>query len=136
MSTGEKVPPGDLEFAICEDPLFDQAMVLGEGKPHLAALIVLNPEAWRGLARSLALDPAQPESAAAPAVAQFVLARVAELLRGFSAYARMRGAWLTLDPWTIENGLITPTMKLKRPELERRFAAEIARLYAGHDAPA
>ncbi len=136
MSNGEKVPPGDLELAICEDPLFEQAMALGEGRPYLATLIVLNPETWRGLARSLALEPAIPESLAAPAVARFVLARLAKLLRGYPVYARMRGAWLTLEPWTIDNGLVTPTMKLKRPELERHFAAEIARLYAGHDAPA
>ena len=135
MSTGEKVPPGDLELAICEDPLFDQAMVVGEGKPHLAALIVLNPETWRDVARSLALDPAQPASLAAPAAARFALARVAELLRGFPAYARVRGVWLTLEPWSVENGLITPTMKLKRPVLEQRFAAEIGKLTAGRDAP-
>ncbi len=136
MSTGEKVPPGDLELAITADPLFDQAMVVGEGKPHLAALIVLNPEAWRGLARSLALDPAQPESVAMPAVVRFALARLEELLRGFPAYARVRRVWLTLEPWSVENALITPTMKLKRAVLERRFAAEIGKLYAGRDAPA
>ncbi|MBX9811126.1 MAG: hypothetical protein K2Y16_05875 [Burkholderiales bacterium] len=43
--------------------------------------------------------------------------------------------WLTLEPWAIENGLLTPTMKLKRPELERRFAREIEELYAGHGLP-
>ncbi len=136
MSTGEKVPPNDLELAITEAPLFDQAMVLGEGKPHLAALIVLNPEAWRDFARSLAVDAADPKSLASPAAAQAVRERIRGLLRGFPAHARVREVWLTLEPWTIENGLITPTMKLKRPELERRFAAEIGKLYAGHYAPA
>jgi long-chain acyl-CoA synthetase len=136
MSTGEKVPPNDLELAITEDPLFDQAMVVGEGKPHLAALIVLNPEGWRDFARSLALDPADRKSIVAPEVAQSVRERIRGLLRGFPAHARVPGAWLTLEPWTVENGLITPTMKLKRPELERRFADEIRKLYAGHDLPA
>jgi long-chain acyl-CoA synthetase len=54
------------------------------------------------------------------------------LLQGFPGHARVRRVWLTLEPWTIENGLITPTMKLKRPRLEARFAREIAELYAGH----
>ncbi|MGP1678985.1 MAG: AMP-dependent synthetase/ligase [Burkholderiales bacterium] len=133
MSTGEKMPPNDLELAITEDPLFDQAMVVGEGKPHLAALIVLNAEVWREFARSLALDPAEPGSLAAPALAQSVRDRVRGLLRNFPVWARVREVWLTLEPWTIENGLITPTLKLKRPELERRYAGEIRRLYAGHD---
>ena len=136
MSTGEKVPPSDLELGITEDPLFDQAMVVGEGKPYLAALIVLNLEAWRDLARLLAVDVADPKSLQAPAVAHAVRERIAGLLRGFPAHAGVREVWLTLVPWSIENGLITPTMKLKRPELERRFAEEIRKLYAGHDLPA
>lgn len=136
MSTGEKVPPGDLELAITEDPLFDQAMVVGEGKPHLAALVVLSAEAWRDFARPLAVDAADPTSLAAPAVLRAARERIAGLLRGFPAYARVPEIWLTLEPWTIDNGLITPTMKLKRPELERRFGAEIHKLYAGRDLPA
>ncbi|MCK6452586.1 MAG: hypothetical protein L6R19_17325 [Alphaproteobacteria bacterium] len=38
----------------------------------------------------------------------------------------------TFDAWTTENGLLTPTLKIKRDRLERRYAAEIDRLYAGH----
>jgi long-chain acyl-CoA synthetase len=136
LSTGEKVPPGDLELAITEDPLFDQAMVVGEGKPYLSALIVLSPEGWRGLARSLGVDSAASSALEAATVEQAVSERVGALLRGFPAQARVREVWLTLEPWTIENGLITPTLKLKRPELERRFADVVRRLYAGHDLPA
>ncbi len=136
LPTGEKVSPSDLELAITEDPLFDQAMVVGEAKPYLAALVVLNPEAWRDVARSLRVDAADLKSLETPAVAQAVRERIAGLLRGFPAYARVLEVRLALEPWTIENGLITPTMKLKRPELERRFASEIRRLYAGHDLPA
>lgn len=136
MSTGEKVPPSDLELAITEDPLFDQAMVVGEAKPYLAALIVLNLKGWRDLARALAVDEVDPKSIEAVAVVQAVSDRVGALLRGFPAHARVREVWLTLEPWTIDNGLITPTMKLKRQELERRFAGAIRKLYAGHDLPA
>jgi long-chain acyl-CoA synthetase len=135
MSTGEKVPPGDLELAITGDPRFDQAMVVGEGKPHLAAIIVLNLEGWLSLAHSLGLDSTDSKSLESATVVQAVSNRVRELLRGFPVQARVREVWLTLEPWTIENGLITPTLKLKRPELERRFADVIRKLYAGHDLP-
>jgi long-chain acyl-CoA synthetase len=37
---------------------------------------------------------------------------------------------MTLEPWQVENGLLTPTMKLKRNELQKRFADKIAELYA------
>jgi long-chain acyl-CoA synthetase len=135
MSTGEKVAPGDLELAITEDPLFEQAMVAGEAKPYLVALVVLNAEGWGRFARALAIEGAEPESLDEEDVTKAVRDRLGTLLRGFPAYAQVRAVWLTLEPWTIEDGLITPTLKLRRPELERRFADHIRKLYAGHHLP-
>jgi len=129
LSTAEKLAPADLEMAIADDPLFEQAMVVGEGMPYPAALIVLNAEAWPGFARSLGVAPEDAASLGAPAVAEAALKRVAQRLERFPSYARVQRAWLTLEPWTIEDGLITPTMKLKRAELGRRYAREVAGLY-------
>jgi long-chain acyl-CoA synthetase len=129
LSTAEKVAPADLELAITEDPHFEQAMVVGEGMPHLAALAVLNGERWPGFARAAGVDPRDPGALAAPGVVNAALARIERQLARFPSYARIRRVWLTLEPWTIENGLITPTLKIRRPELARRFAAEIAQLY-------
>jgi long-chain acyl-CoA synthetase len=129
LSTAEKVAPSDLELAICEDPLFDQVMVVGEGMPYVAALAVLNAETWRDFATSVGVDPGNSRSLAEPVVSSAVLKRIGERLAPFPAHARARRAWLTLEPWTIEDGLITPTLKIKRQELETRFAREIAQLY-------
>jgi long-chain acyl-CoA synthetase len=129
LSTAEKIAPTDLEMAIAGDPLFEQAMVVGEGMPYLAALIVLSGEWWPGFARSLGVAPEQEEALAAPAVVDAVVKRVERRLERFPSYARVRRVWLTLEPWTIESGLITPTIKLKRADLARRYAREIATLY-------
>ncbi len=136
MSTGEKIAPNDLEMAITQDPLFDQAMVVGEGKPYIAALLVLNREAWRELAAGFALDPGAADSLAQHDVRRRVLEKLRELLRSFPGHAQVRAVRLSLEPWTIENGLITPTLKLKRAEMELRFDAAIRDLYAGHSVPA
>jgi long-chain acyl-CoA synthetase len=136
MSTGEKVAPNDIEMAITLDPLFEQAMVVGEGKPYVAALLVLNPALWREFAAGLALDADAPAALSQHKVRDRMLERLYTLLGSFPAHARVRAAWLTLEPWTIESGLITPTMKLKRPEIEQRYAAVIRNLYAGHAIPA
>jgi long-chain acyl-CoA synthetase len=128
-SSGEKVSPTDMELAITLDPLFDQALVLGEGRPYLAALLVLSPETWGHLAAELGLDPKDPTALADGRALRLAQDRVRERLQGFPGYAQVRAVHLTLDPWTIENGLLTPTLKVKRERLESRFGSEIQGLY-------
>jgi len=125
-STGEKIAPGDLQLAIETDPLFAQSMVMGENKPFLAALLVLDPAHWQREAAAAGLDPAALD---APAAVKFLLERIRKALAGFPVYATPRAAWATLEPWTIDNGLITPTLKVKRKAIEERFAEHIAGLY-------
>ena len=128
-STGEKVPPGDLELALAADPLFAQAFVVGEQRPFIAAVVVVNPVEWQRLAGSLGLNPEAPESLAAPAAREAALTRIKMAAAGFPHYAVPRAVWLTLEPWTIENTMMTPTLKLKRNNLMNRFAAEIESMY-------
>lgn len=129
LSTAEKVAPVDLEMAITGDPLFEQAMVLGEGKPYLCALLVVNQQAWDKLCASLGLvSEDQSELASTPAL-KVALDRVAARLEPFPAHARVHKVWLTREPWTIEAGLITPTMKPKREALAQQFKDQIEALY-------
>ncbi|WIW45899.1 AMP-binding protein [Bradyrhizobium sp. 62B] len=125
-STGEKVAPVDLETAILADPLFEQALVVGEQRPFLAALVVLNAKAWVEEKERLAARGQQGGAAERAAL----LARIAAAVKAYPSYAAPRAVWWTLDPWTIAAGLLTPTLKNKRPALERRFADEIEHIYA------
>lgn len=134
-STGEKIPPANLEMSIIEDPLFFQAMVVGEGKPYLAVLIVFDRMAWQGFARELSLDPDDPSSLTSQVAVSKVLQKIEGLISAFPSYAGVRAVHLSTDTWTFEEGLVTSLMKLKRHEIEKRFAKEIAALYAGHDLP-
>jgi long-chain acyl-CoA synthetase len=134
-SSGEKVPPADMELALTLDPLFDQALVLGEGRPYLAALLVLNAEAWREVATGLDLDPDNPASLADGKALRHAQERVRERLNCFPGYAQVRAIQLLLEPWTTENGLLTPTLKLKRERLETRFEPLIRGLYRNRGIP-
>jgi long-chain acyl-CoA synthetase len=129
LSNGEKVPPGDMEAAIARDPLFEQVMLLGEGKPFLTVMAVLNADHWQKLAAASGLDAAAPRTAQAE---KAVLKRIAAQISEFPGYAQVRRVTVTLDAWTIENGLLTPTMKLKRAKVMEKFNAEIDGMYAGH----
>jgi long-chain acyl-CoA synthetase len=131
-STGEKVPLGDLEMSIVQDPLFEQAMVIGEGRPFIAALLVLERAAWRSFAAQRDVDPENTASLQMKQIVNPVLERIRERLRGFPSYAQVRAVSLSLDPWTVENGLVTATLKLRRKLIQERFAGEIDRLYERH----
>ncbi|MCU7922912.1 MAG: long-chain fatty acid--CoA ligase [Candidatus Thiodiazotropha sp. (ex Dulcina madagascariensis)] len=117
LSNGEKIPPSDMEMAIALDPLVEQVMVVGEGKPYLGALVVLNPDLWNGLAEEFDLDPSQSESVGDERLQNAVLKRIRMALRDFPGYAKIRRVALLLEPWTIDNGLMTPTMKIKRQKV-------------------
>jgi long-chain acyl-CoA synthetase len=128
-STGEKIAPVDLEMAIVADPLFEQAYCFGDNRPFIAAMVVLGREPWQRMAAWLGLDPANPESLQAPEAVHAALGRIRELTKDFPYYAQPRAVALTLEPWTVENGLITPTLKLKRNNLVARYGDVIEKLY-------
>jgi long-chain acyl-CoA synthetase len=129
LSNGEKVAPADMEGAITLDDLFESAMVVGEGEPFLAAILVLGAAPWEELARGLGLDPLAPASLEDPRAVAAVQARLAARLGGFPGYAKVRRLILSLDPWTVDNGLLTPTMKVRRRLVLERFAGRMAALY-------
>ena len=131
-STGEKVPPVDLELALETDPLFSQAYVVGENKPFISVVTVLNPEEWKKLAAELKVS-ANEASLKLTSVRTAILKRVKAAAADFPNYALPRKVLLTLKPWTIENGLLTPTLKLKRTPLAKFFKKEIDEIYEKHD---
>ena len=132
LANGEKVPPADMESAISEDPLFEQTMVIGEGKPYLSVLVVLNKEVWRKHAQQLGVAQDDESVFTTPEIEKFLVGRIAEQIEHFPGYAKIYKTAAMLSPWTVENGLLTPTLKLKRPILKDTFSKEIAELYKGH----
>lgn len=107
MSNGEKLPPQDCEFAILHDPVFEQAMLVGEGRPYPILLAVSQEADEKAL-----------------------LKRANEQLKAFPRWMRVRRVVATPEPWSVDNGLLTPTLKLKRPMLLARFKDRIEDAYA------
>ncbi len=132
MSNGEKLPPVDMENAILRDPLFEQVMLLGEAKPYLSLIAVLHAEHWKKLAADNGWKADTPATLHDAAVEKLITSRVGAQLKDFPGYAQVRRVSLSLEPWSVENGLLTPTLKLKRPKVMEKFNAEIDAMYAGH----
>jgi long-chain acyl-CoA synthetase len=107
MSNGEKLPPQDVEFALLHDPMFEQVMLVGEARPFLTLLAVTQESNEQSL-----------------------LAHANERLKDFPRWVRIRHCIPTRDPWSIENGLLTPTLKLKRPLVMAKFKDALDAVYA------
>jgi long-chain acyl-CoA synthetase len=127
LSTGEHVPPSAVEAAIKNDPLFEQVCVIGDQRPCVVAILVLNGEGWLLLARDLAIDQSDLNGAV-PTDA--MLSRISAQTRGLSSIWQVRAILATTTPWTIEDGSLTPTLKIKRRVIEERFKKQIDALYS------
>ncbi len=132
MSNGEKLPPADIEMAITRDALFEQVIVLGEARSYMVAVAVVNQVAWQQLAKALGVRHDMPESLRDTRVEQQALQRISAQLREFPGYAKIHRVLLQSEPWTVENGIMTPTLKMKRNRVVEHFAEDIAKLYEGH----
>ena len=129
LANGEKMPPADMEAAILKDSLFEQVMVVGEGKPFLAALLVLNADAWQELKKDNGFSSDDLDS---EKLKNFCLEKISRRIEEFPGYAKIRKVVLLEQEWTVEEDLITPTLKVKRPKVLAKFANEVAKIYEGH----
>jgi long-chain acyl-CoA synthetase len=129
LSNGEKVPPSDLESAILMDDIFDQALVVGEGESYLSALLVLNSEHWFALAQQHQLDAFEASSLSNKKLHSEMIKRLRQLLSSFPAYAKIRRVTLTLEGWTVDNDLLTATMKIKRNKVIEHHQTDIDKMY-------
>lgn len=132
MSNGEKVSPADMEMAIGLDPVVEQVLLIGEGKPFLSAIVVLEPEVWKVEAEAQGFDVSDNALLTSKQARKWMLERIATQLKGFPGYAKVRAVTLLNIPWTIESGTMTPTMKLRRAVIIEKNQACIDNMYKGH----
>jgi long-chain acyl-CoA synthetase len=128
-SGGKNIAPSKVEGLLRAHPLIGQAVCIGEARPYLTALIVLDEElapAWaaaRGITGDYAALATHPE---VRAELETAVARANELLSRVEQIKRYH----VLDtPWTAESGELTPTLKLRRRVIADRYAGAIDRLY-------
>ncbi|MET0092964.1 MAG: hypothetical protein ABW120_05495, partial [Sedimenticola sp.] len=65
----------------------------------------------------------------APKVISTVMDHINDAIRDFPGYAKIRRITLQLEPWSVDNGLLTPTLKVKRAKVLERFAKEVDAMY-------
>jgi long-chain acyl-CoA synthetase len=119
---GKKVAPQNLENALKNSRFVSQALVVGDRRPYIAALVALDPTA---------IDAGGVSGDAA--VAQLVQGIVDDANRGRTRYEQIKRFAVLPRDFSLEEGEVTPTLKLRRRVCEQHFAAEIDALYGASD---
>ncbi|CAL9630110.1 AMP-dependent synthetase/ligase [Streptomyces sp. enrichment culture] len=136
-SSGKSVAPAALEHRLRTHPLVHQAVVVGDDRPCVGALITLDPEFlgdWRA-ALSLPGDAPAREAREENALREEIARAVAAANSSVSRAESIRVFRVLPEPFDVTNGLLTPSMKLRRDEIVRRHALEIDAMYQSRTRP-
>lgn len=115
-------------------PYVAQVMVHGDRRPYCVALITLDEEAMRTWSRNRKGEATVAELANDPAVHALIEKDVEQVNRQLASFETVRRFAIIGEPFTVENGLLTPTLKVRRRQVEERYQHRLDSLYAGSSA--
>jgi long-chain acyl-CoA synthetase len=132
LSNGKKVVPSHLEGLLSGDPLIDQAVVCGEGRNYLTALIVPN---WGNLRKDFddqkkVIDQTNEELARCPAVQDLLRKRIDKTLADLSNCEQIKRFVVLAKPFSVDRDEMTVSLKLRRGVVQEHYQAVIDSLYA------
>ncbi len=137
LSSGENIEPGPLEEALVASSLVEQVMLVGQDRKQLGALLVPRTESLAAFAVAAGLPAPDPDQLAAgvaePALLRALTRECNRILAarpGSRPDERLGGVAL-VEPFSLENGLLTQTLKQRRDRIAERDAGAITALYGG-----
>jgi long-chain acyl-CoA synthetase len=128
---GKNVAPQNLENDLKTSKLVSQALVVGDKRPYVAALVTLDPVELEKWAAANGVEGDMEALARDPRVQELVQSFVDDVNAERSRYEQIKRVAVLPRDFTMEDGEITPTLKLKRRVVQEHFSAEIDGLYAG-----
>jgi long-chain acyl-CoA synthetase len=127
LENGKYVVPSPLEEQLKLSPFIANVMIYGANKPHNVALVVPDAEAVRGWATKQGVpleDVARSEQ-----VRQLLRDEIEACSKAIKGYERVQKFIIALEDFTTDNGMLTPTLKLKRRAVLERYGRELDNLY-------
>ncbi|MEN9847257.1 MAG: hypothetical protein RIS36_2404 [Pseudomonadota bacterium] len=127
---GKKIAPISVEGLFKRHPFISQALYYGDGKPNCVMLFTLNEVELRAMLKQQGFDvPPEAKLATLPAVTALVDEAVKDANATLASYETIKSFAILGEDFTIENGLLTPTMKMKRKAIVARYKDTIESLY-------
>jgi long-chain acyl-CoA synthetase len=128
---GKNISPANLEALLKQHPLIGQAAVIGDRRPYVSALIVLDPEVAPVWARKAGITfTSLADLATNPAVRDEIQSAIDETNRHVSQVEGIKRFTILPEDWTPETEELTPTLKLKRRVISQKYAGAIEDMYA------
>jgi long-chain acyl-CoA synthetase len=129
-SSGKNISPAQIENHLRAHPLIAQAVAIGDRRPYVTALIVLDAEYLPAWARQNGLDDTTADALAThPALLAEISAAVAAANEKLARPEQVKTFRVLPTAWTPESGELTPTLKLRRRVVQERYAETISSLY-------
>ncbi len=129
FSGGDNVSPARVEGFLCLEPEIAQAMVHGDQRPHLVALLVPDGDFIRDWSRRLGRSNDPAALADDPDLRQALLAAVDRVNAKLSPIERIRRFAIAGEPFTTDNAMLTPSLKIRRHKIRERYGEALERLY-------
>jgi long-chain acyl-CoA synthetase len=126
---GKNIAPQELENRIKLHPLISQVVVIGDGRPFLSALITLDPDKLPAWAEEHGIEPAASAVAADPPTQKELEQAINEVNDTFAHVEGVRKFRLLERDFLEEENEITPTLKVKRKQINQRYADAIDEIY-------
>ena len=131
-STGKNVAPQLIETVVGKDPYIEQLAVIGDRRKHISALVVPAYEALAEWARGKRLQFADHEELVRqPEVVRFMTERIRAQSKSLAPFERIRRFTLMARSFSMEAGEMTPTLKIRRDVILRKYHELIERMYGG-----
>jgi long-chain acyl-CoA synthetase len=130
-SGGDMISPARVEGYLTLEPEVAQAMVFGDRRPYLVAVLVPDTDFLAGFAREQGLEKDSPELTRHPELHKALGAAVTRVNRELSPIERVRRFIVAAEPFTVQNGQMTPTLKIKRHAIRHAYGEQMLALYEG-----
>ena len=128
-STGKYVSPNPIELEIIRHPLIEQALVIANDRKFASAIIWLNPVGVRRMLKPQSEDYSIENAIDSPLVRDAIQKHIEHINEKLNHWEQIRKWTLVGDELTIESGLLTPTLKIRRTVAEKRYAEQIEAMY-------
>jgi long-chain acyl-CoA synthetase len=128
-STGKYVSPNPIELEIIRHPLIEQALVIANDHKFVSAIIWLNPVGARRMLKPQNENYSIANALESPIIQASIQRHIEHINKKLNHWEQIRKWTLIGDELTIESGLLTPTLKIRRTAAEKRYAEQIEKMY-------